>query len=184
MGKVHNIDPITKQEVKGNPMWRNEILQRNGYKEAMNGDWYQTYSTPKRESKSQSTQPSYREYSGGTTDSSATGCLGFLLIVVFLVLYMNGGIPFLANSPSQPPSTYAPGDTSLPSLPEAERLMHVASSGLHVRIAPGVDRESLTILRKGTEVELLGETQIVGESVWVQIKSGQGEGWVNKRYLE
>jgi len=55
---------------------------------------------------------------------------------------------------------------------------------LNVRAAPGTDNEIVIVLHKGAEVTVLNEQQLVQDSIWVKIRTGDREGWVSQKFLE
>jgi hypothetical protein len=71
-------------------------------------------------------------------------------------------------------------------VPDAElgRVVLVADDDtLNVRSGAGVDNEVLGMVVPGTVVHRLGETEVVGSSVWAEIATPTGTGWVNATYL-
>jgi len=58
-----------------------------------------------------------------------------------------------------------------------------ADDVLNVRSGPGVDNEILGGLAPGVTVVLMGDSQTVGSSTWVEILTPAGNGWVNSFYL-
>lgn len=59
-----------------------------------------------------------------------------------------------------------------------------ADDTLNVRAGAGVDFGVVgELLPSQTEVEIVGEGQLVASSTWVPIRAGAVEGWVNGRYL-
>lgn len=54
---------------------------------------------------------------------------------------------------------------------------------LNVRTGPGVDNEILGGLAPNTTVVLMGDSERVGSSTWVEILTPRGNGWVNSFFL-
>jgi uncharacterized protein YraI len=59
----------------------------------------------------------------------------------------------------------------------------VRMQDVNLRDRPGVTARRITILRRGTAVEILGPAQRVDESLWIQVRAQGREGWVNQRYI-
>ncbi len=59
----------------------------------------------------------------------------------------------------------------------------VASAGLNLRTGPGIGTRVLRVLTHNTEVIVRPATRQVGKSVWVKVRVGQREGWVNQHFL-
>lgn len=82
------------------------------------------------------------------------------------------------SAPSPVPAiaaTIAP--TSVP------QAWQVAVERLNLRAGPGTSYPVLITLRRGDEVEHLGETAGSGEDVWLRVRAGTQEGWVFRAFL-
>ena len=54
-----------------------------------------------------------------------------------------------------------------------------------LRTGPGLDYDSVAILKTGRSYEYLGESSVDGRGVaWYRISAGEKEGWVSSRYTE
>jgi uncharacterized protein YraI len=60
----------------------------------------------------------------------------------------------------------------------------VQSARLNLRAQPGANQPIITTLAQGTSVEALAETRTADGGVWLQVRSGRFEGWVNGKFLK
>jgi len=65
-------------------------------------------------------------------------------------------------------------------------LAEVRTSGdVWLRTGPGLDYESLSILKSGRSFDYLGESSVDERGVtWYRISTGEKEGWISSRYAE
>lgn len=78
--------------------------------------------------------------------------------------------------------------TTTPTVPAPELTVSSGTSRVQVddvnlRLRPGADEPQITVLYRGTLVEVLGDAQRVGESIWIRVRTQETEGWVNQRYI-
>lgn len=81
-------------------------------------------------------------------------------------------------NPTSPPmsATIAPSP--------APKILQVAVERLNLRAGPGTGYPVVTTLKRGDDVESLGETAGSGEDVWVRVRAGTQEGWVFRAFLQ
>jgi hypothetical protein len=60
----------------------------------------------------------------------------------------------------------------------------VRSDELNVRARPGVDQEVVVVLTKGVSVNILTDARLIGNAVWVKVRIGDQQGWVDQSFLE
>jgi hypothetical protein len=136
----------------------------------------------------------------------ATVVLVVALVVVFVVFSnpadtnISGLLPLqgaVTHSELQAPASEKPTDSGTtepeseaPAAPPAQvptpetlRTALVAADTLNVRAGPGLDNPVVILVQRGDQLVLLGAEQSVGESVWVHVRIGETEGWVNKSYI-
>lgn len=79
-----------------------------------------------------------------------------------------------AAQPAAPaPANDAPGGTR-----------RVKSDELNVRARPGVDQQVVVVLTKGVSVTVLTDMRLIDNAVWVKVRIGDQEGWVDQSLLE
>jgi hypothetical protein len=66
----------------------------------------------------------------------------------------------------------------------AAATRRVKGDSLNLRIAPGTDQRVAQVLVKGDTVELLNESAVVQNVIWVKVRVGDREGWVSQKLLE
>jgi hypothetical protein len=69
--------------------------------------------------------------------------------------------------------------------PQAARqqVALVVADRLNVRAGPGSENPVVALVQRGDQLVLLGAEQNVDGSVWVQVRSGETAGWVNRSYI-
>jgi hypothetical protein len=82
-----------------------------------------------------------------------------------------------------PASTPAPTVFAPVAPPSAPQMVQVVAERLNLRAGPGTNYPVLATLRRGDEVEPLGETTGSGADVWIRVRSGTQEGWVFRAFL-
>jgi hypothetical protein len=81
--------------------------------------------------------------------------------------------------PSQPaavapaPASEAPGGTK-----------RVKSDALNMRALPGIDQQVVLVLKKGDAVAVFTDAQLLRDTIWVKVRFGDQEGWVDQSLLE
>lgn len=60
---------------------------------------------------------------------------------------------------------------------------YVDIENLNLRTGPGISYGVITDLRVGTLVSLTGERQVIDNSIWVKVRVGTNEGWLNQKFL-
>jgi hypothetical protein len=81
--------------------------------------------------------------------------------------------------PSQPaavapqPSDGAPG-----------AIKRVKSDALNMRALPGTDQQVVVVLQKGASVAVFTDAQLIRDTIWVKVRFGDQEGWVDQSLLE
>ena len=60
----------------------------------------------------------------------------------------------------------------------------VKSDELNVRARPGVDQQVVVVLTKGVSVTVLTDARLIENAVWVKVRIGDQEGWVDQSLLE
>lgn len=80
-------------------------------------------------------------------------------------------------------NTIAPAPPAPIILTVATGQSRVRTQDVNLRESPGATAPQITILRRGTAVEILGEAQRVEESIWVRVRAQGREGWVNQRFV-
>ena len=74
--------------------------------------------------------------------------------------------------------------SALPTTPVAGSVKRVQSPRLNLRARPGANQPVVTTLSQGTGVQVLAETRAADGGVWLQVRSGRFEGWVNGKFLK
>jgi hypothetical protein len=94
-------------------------------------------------------------------------------------------VPDGASAEDAPTSAPAPTPTLAPTPTSAPQgAARVSADRLNVRASPGANQPVVATLARGDEVLLLGEERPIRSSVWVKVRAGAVEGWVNRTYLE
>lgn len=86
-----------------------------------------------------------------------------------------------ADTPMNPTS---PPMTATIAPPPAPQILQVAVERLNLRAGPGTSYPVVKTLKRGDDVESLGETAGSGEDVWVRVRAGTQEGWVFRAFLQ
>lgn len=128
----------------------------------------------------------YDERDYGESRGFGGGGLAFIVILVLVVLYFSGYMPWFSSVPSsiRPGEIVAPIGAARP----GGTIAYVTADNLNMRVAPGNYSQVTYILPQGTRVTLLGETyrELDGD-MWVQVRIQTNEGlqvgWVNRRYI-
>jgi hypothetical protein len=81
---------------------------------------------------------------------------------------------------SQPAPTAAPLSAS--DAPGVQK--HVKSNGLNVRALPGTDQQVVVVLKQGDTVILFTDARLIRDAIWVKVRAGDYEGWVDQSLLE
>jgi hypothetical protein len=76
-------------------------------------------------------------------------------------------------APAPAPANDTPGGTK-----------RVKSDELNVRARPGVDQQVVVVLTKGVSVTVLTDMRLIDNAVWVKVRVGDQEGWVDQSLLE
>lgn len=85
---------------------------------------------------------------------------------------------------SGPTSTPRPALPSATPTPAPIPAIVRSPDGIIVRAQPGSQSEVITYLNNAAEVEMLGESQLIGSTVWQKIQTADGKtGWVLARLL-
>lgn len=95
----------------------------------------------------------------------------------------SGGVQGTGVVEPGPQSTVAPASTTPIIFTVAAGPSRVRTQDVNLRERPGATAPQITILPRGTEVEVLGEAQRVEESTWVRVRAQGREGWMNQRYV-
>lgn len=98
-----------------------------------------------------------------------------------------GSVPIGGPGPADEAETWAQADLPpITGIPNSElgRVVLVADDDtLNVRTGAGVDHDIIGMVVPGAVLHRLGATEVVGSSVWAEVDSPAGPGWVNATYL-
>lgn len=119
------------------------------------------------------------------------GCLLVSLLPSLFTSPVASGSPAGGQlPPTSFPSEIIPKPSDTPALPTPPPVLIPSGMGriqlqdVHLRAAPGPDEASLSIIRRGTQVQILNEIHTVGDSIWVKVQVDRLlVGWINQRYL-
>lgn len=70
-----------------------------------------------------------------------------------------------------------------PTQPVVSRSTYVNTTNLNLRSGPGIHYPVLMILPQGTQVSCFNETRDADRAIWVRVRVGSQEGWVNQQHL-
>lgn len=124
--------------------------------------------------------------------------VGFILGVISIIafFYYRGGPPALgpisglfdsagqSSGDRRQTPTPVPGAPAQGAQPGGSQTMRVKLNGLSVHKCPGYECETVATLPLGAQVSLLGQCNTSAGEEWCRIRSGNGEGWVSRYYLE
>jgi uncharacterized protein YgiM (DUF1202 family) len=125
--------------------------------------------------------------------ASENGPLFLIGLIIVVMLIMASGDYDAASYETLPtPTTIseiaspAPDPPSVPT-PQLEVEVEVeirsTTENLKLRRGPGLEQEVISVLPRGTQVQILGETQPADGFVWVRVSVDEREGWVAQEYL-
>jgi hypothetical protein len=60
----------------------------------------------------------------------------------------------------------------------------VKSDQLNVRLEPGLGQQVVLVLAKGAAVTVLTDARLISDAIWVKVRVGDQEGWVDQSFLE
>jgi uncharacterized protein YgiM (DUF1202 family) len=60
----------------------------------------------------------------------------------------------------------------------------VKSNGLNVRARPGTDQQVVAVLKQGDTVTVFTDARSIRDAIWVKVRAGDHEGWVDQSLLE
>ncbi|HEU5099439.1 MAG TPA: SH3 domain-containing protein [Roseiflexaceae bacterium] len=86
----------------------------------------------------------------------------------------------------QPAANVSSADQSVAPASEAPQAgtKRVKSEELNVRARPGVDQQVVVVLAKGVSVTVLTDARLINDTIWVKVRVGDQEGWVDQSLLE
>lgn len=133
----------------------------------------------------------YDERDYGESRGFGGGSIAAGVILLLLVLYLSGYLPWFSSTSS----SIRPGIATTPvNIPVNSGTIipsgvgYVVADNLNMREGPGNYSPVTYILPRGTRVTALGETyrEVDGE-VWIQVRISTNEGpqvgWVSRRYI-
>ena len=115
---------------------------------------------------------------------------GFILFIVSAVMMVlladRSGRP--GSSPVANTAVILPSVTSVPISTPTPLTVTVGPSrvrlqDVNLRSRPGPEQPQVTILFRGTSVDVLGDAQQLNGSIWVHVRTQGREGWANQRYI-
>jgi hypothetical protein len=60
----------------------------------------------------------------------------------------------------------------------------VKSNGLNLRALPGTDQQVVVVLKQGDIVIVFTDARLIRDAIWVKVRAGDYEGWVDQSLLE
>jgi len=81
-------------------------------------------------------------------------------------------------------SAAVPTSAPLPANDAQGERKHVKSDGLNVRALPGTDQQVVAVLAKGDAVVVFTDARLLHDTLWVKVRAGAYEGWVDQSLLE
>jgi hypothetical protein len=60
----------------------------------------------------------------------------------------------------------------------------VKSNGLNLRALPGTDQQVVVVLKQGDMVMVFTDARLIRDVIWVKVRAGDYEGWVDQSLLE
>ena len=60
----------------------------------------------------------------------------------------------------------------------------VKSNGLNLRAQPGTDQQVVVVLKQGDTVTVFTDARLIRDAIWVKVRAGDYEGWVDQSLLE
>jgi len=95
------------------------------------------------------------------------------------VIVSGAGLP-AASAPTAVSQVVAP-----PPANEAQSgTKRVKSDNLNVRAQPGIGQQVVLVLTKGSAVTVLTDARLISDTIWVKVRVGDQEGWVDQSLLE
>ncbi len=90
-----------------------------------------------------------------------------------------------ANAPTviSQPTAVAPA-APLPASDAQGAQKRVKSNGLNMRRQPGTDQEVVAVLKQGDVVTVFTDARLIRDAIWVKVRAGDNEGWVDQSLLE
>lgn len=89
-----------------------------------------------------------------------------------------------SSTADMPTNPTAPAGSAATAPTPAPQILQVAVERLNLRAGPGTSYPVVTTLRRGDNVESLGETAESGADVWIRVRAGTQEGWVFRAFLQ
>ena len=135
----------------------------------------------------------YDERDYGESRGFGGGSIAAGIILLLLVLYLSGYLPWFSNTPASirtgvattPPVNIPVNNGQIGTL---GGVNYVVADNLNMRQGPGNYSQVTYILPRGTQVTPLGESyREVDGDLWIQVRISTNEGpqigWVNRRYI-
>ena len=60
----------------------------------------------------------------------------------------------------------------------------VKSNGLNLRALPGTDQQVVVVLKQGDMVIVFTDARLIRDAIWVKVRAGDYQGWVDQSLLE
>lgn len=114
----------------------------------------------------------------------SSGSTALLAIIILLILFFWADMPWLRDRIN---TTIQNVENSR--VKSSTEIRHVAADNLNMREQPGIEFQATYILPRGTQVQLLGESQYSFDGdVWLRVRvetlEGPRDGWVSQRYIQ